>query len=205
MGVILWYPISDRPPIQNTKFFLSKPYNYNLSGTTVSRKRPRPRGWRLYNFPLFLVSDILTHGINGLFIRCTYHATESIQYTILFTDNMMQLYCTCIRKELHAINFLPRRRCVETSYRKRSTLCFDSCKRASPVSDRQNLAFWVVANARIWLYDSLFQAFGWWGAGEKLGRRRKIDEGKNRAGRAPPLSPLVFFPSCFFLCWPRTI
>ena len=30
---------------------------------------------------------------------------------------------------------------------------------------------------------SLFQAFGWWGAGQKLGRRRKIDEGKNRAGK----------------------
>ena len=29
----------------------------------------------------------------------------------------------------------------------------------------------------------LFQAFGWWGAGKKLGRRWKIDEGKNRAGK----------------------
>ena len=51
---------------------------------------------------------------------------------------------------------------------------------------------------------SLFQAFGWWGAGKKLGRRRKIDEGKNRAGKgrerrflAPaPVSPR-FFPLVF--------
>ena len=54
------------------------------------------------------------------------------------------------------------------------------------------------------MQDSLFQAFGWWGAGKKLGRRRKIDEGKNRAGKgrerrflAPaPVSPR-FFPLVF--------
>ena len=54
----------------------------------------------------------------------------------------MQLHCTCIRNELHTINFLPRSRCVGTSYRKtgkRPTRCFDSCKRAPPVSDRQIL------------------------------------------------------------------
>ena len=38
---------------------------------------------------------------------------------------------------------------------------------------------------------SLFQAFAWWGAGKKLGRQRKIDEGKNRA--PAPVSPR-FFP-----------
>ena len=37
---------------------------------------------------------------------------------------------------------------------------------------------------------SLFQAFGWWGAGKKLGRRRKIDEGKNRP---TPVSPRFSF------------
>ena len=40
---------------------------------------------------------------------------------------------------------------------------------------------------------SLSQAFGWWGAGKKLGRRRKIDEGKHRA----PQSLLVFSPRVF--------
>ena len=30
---------------------------------------------------------------------------------------------------------------------------------------------------------SLFQAFGWCGAGKKLGRRRKIDEGNNIIGQ----------------------
>ena len=51
--------------------------------------------------------------------------------------------------------------------------------------------------------SSLFQAFGWWGADKKLGRRRKIYEGKNRAGKrregflAPaPVSPR-FFPLVF--------
>lgn len=51
----------------------------------------------------------------------------------------MLLHCTCIRRELHAINFLPRSRCVGTSYRKRPTRSFDSCKPATPVSDRQIL------------------------------------------------------------------
>ena len=41
---------------------------------------------------------------------------------------------------------------------------------------------------------SLFQAFGWWGAGKKLGRRRIIDEGKN--GAPAPVSPR-FFPLVF--------
>ena len=41
-------------------------------------------------------------------------------------------------------------------------------------------------------------------AGEKLGRERKIDEGKNRAGKGslPSFFPLVFI---FFLLSPRTI
>ena len=50
------------------------------------------------------------------------------------------------------------------------------------------------------LENSLFQASGWWGAGKKLGRRRKIDEGKYWAGKgflAPaPVSPR-FFPLVF--------
>ena len=45
--------------------------------------------------------------------------------------------------------------------------------------------------------DSLFQEFRWWGAGEKLGRGQKIDEGKNRAGkgreRSRPCPPRVSF------------
>ena len=40
----------------------------------------------------------------------------------------------------------------------------------------------------------LLQAFRWWGAGKKLGRGRKIDEGKNRPGKGPaPVSPRVSF------------
>ena len=39
----------------------------------------------------------------------------------------------------------------------------------------------------------MFQAFGWWGAGKKLGCRQKIDEGKNRAGHSiPSFFPLMF-------------
>ena len=41
--------------------------------------------------------------------------------------------------------------------------------------------------------NSLFQSFRWWGASEKSGRGRKIDEGKNRAA---PVSPR-FFPLVF--------
>ena len=51
--------------------------------------------------------------------------------------------------------------------------------------------------------SSLFQEFGWWGVGKKLGRRRKLYEGKNRAGKgregflaAAPVSPR-FFPLVF--------
>ena len=36
----------------------------------------------------------------------------------------------------------------------------------------------AAARAGVTQAPSLFQAFGWWGAGKKLGRRRKIDEGK---------------------------
>ena len=45
--------------------------------------------------------------------------------------------------------------------------------------------------------DSLFQEFRWWGAGEKLGRGQKIDEGKNRAGKESERSR-PSLPSCFF-------
>ena len=54
----------------------------------------------------------------------------------------------------------------------------------------------------------MFQAFGWWGAGKELGRRRKINEGKNRAGKgrerkrerrflAPAPVSARFFPLMF--------
>ena len=47
------------------------------------------------------------------------------------------------------------------------------------------------------LFQALkFQAFRWWGASEKSGRGRKIDEGKNRAA---PVSPR-FFPLVFCFC-----
>ena len=39
----------------------------------------------------------------------------------------------------------------------------------------------AAARAGVTQAPILFQAFGWWRAGKKLGRRQKIDEGKNSA------------------------